>query len=339
MKKIIAWIIIAGLLMVNILPVSAKEYKEYKAGDIVEINLNDRDTKEFYVMKDSNSKSDKLLLISKDVLDGEFNYEQAGEKNKELEENWINASSVRLPNMEEIFGENVNLNESFKFNEPSWALSKYTYWTSTKSRSNTLSEQILKDNKAQNDEGLDFSKTSKEDGTKGLYYTSKNTVDNKVTYYFRGDVENNYVKFGKYTKDLSTVVGYFSNVDSSIKEYATLEECNNASEYNYNCTAFNFAKAGDDIYWKIVRINEDESVRLIYQGSNPSAKGESTVVGISAFNTELFDNGYVGYMYGEFINDKVTIYGDADLDGKVTEDDAVLIEFHVNFPESYPLTE
>ena len=112
-----------------------------------------------------------------------------------------------------------------------------------------LVEQILKDNEIQNDSNIDFSKTSQQDGTKGLYYTNKNTEDNKTVYYFRGAVENNYVYFAGF-------------------------------------------------YWRIIRINEDGSVRLIYQGKTPNAIGENALIGRTVFNEDYGDNAYVGYMYG-----------------------------------------
>ncbi len=113
----------------------------------------------------------------------------------------------------------------------------------------TLVNAILKDNTPQSDANIDFSKTSEEDGTKGLYYTNKNTEDNKTVYYFRGAVENNYVKFAGY-------------------------------------------------YWRIIRINEDGSIRLIYQGETIDATGVDATIGESAFNSNNNDNAYVGYMYG-----------------------------------------
>ena len=113
----------------------------------------------------------------------------------------------------------------------------------------TLPEKILNDNKIQSDTNIDFSKTSEEDGTKGLYYTRINTEGNRPTYYFRGAVENNYVSFAGF-------------------------------------------------YWRIIRINEDGSVRLIYQGIEPDAMEESAAIYSSAFNTQGNDNTYVGYMYG-----------------------------------------
>ena len=54
-------------------------------------------------------------------------------------------------------------------------------------------------------------------------------------------------------------------------------------------------------YWRIVRINGDGSIRLIYSGdssSGPVETGESTQIGTSAFNEQFNDNAYVGYMYG-----------------------------------------
>ena len=111
-----------------------------------------------------------------------------------------------------------------------------------------LTEKILNHNQVQSDESIDFSKTSEEDGTKGLYYTNTNTDDNKTVYYFRGAVENNYVYFAGF-------------------------------------------------YWRIIRINEDGSVRLIYQGESIDATGSNATIGSSAFSIRN-DNAYLGYMYG-----------------------------------------
>jgi len=115
-----------------------------------------------------------------------------------------------------------------------------------------LSGAILRDNLADSDTGIDFNAISSDTNGKGLYYTSTNTENNLRTYYFRGDVKNNYVKFGK-------------DID------------------------------GNDLYWRIVRINEDGSIRLIYQGTSATGNGQ---IGTSAFNESYNDNAYVGYMYG-----------------------------------------
>ena len=113
-------------------------------------------------------------------------------------------------------------------------------------KSTVLAKRILEDNIAQSDSNIDFSQVSSDSNGKGLYFTNKNTEDNKVTYYFRGAVDNNYVYFAGY-------------------------------------------------YWRIIRINEDGSIRMIYQGESADATGEDATIGSSQFNEESDDNAYVGF--------------------------------------------
>ena len=101
----------------------------------------------------------------------------------------------------------------------------------------------------------DFSKTSCSSGcgeaTVGLYKEKIATYDK--TYYFRGDVNDNWVQFAGF-------------------------------------------------YWRIIRINEDGSIRMIYSGdseSGPATVGEDTQIGTSAFSEENRRNEMVGYMYAE----------------------------------------
>ena len=73
------------------------------------------------------------------------------------------------------------------------------------------------------------------------------------SYYYRGNVTNNYVKFA-------------------------------------------------DKYWRIVRINGNGTVRVIYDGTSAHANGESSDdrrIGMWSFNNISNDNVYVGYMYGK----------------------------------------
>ena len=54
-------------------------------------------------------------------------------------------------------------------------------------------------------------------------------------------------------------------------------------------------------YWRIIRINGDGSIRMIYSGdsgSGPIETGGSTQIGTSTFNEQFNDNAYIGYMYG-----------------------------------------
>ena len=179
----------------------------------------------------------------------------------------------------------------------------------------TLAERILADNTALPDTNIDFSQISSDTNGKGLYYTNKNTEDNKTTYYFRGDVTNNYVKFVSQTKDTCKYNGedvVYADLDNEILEYNPTEEqclstnvCANSHYYgnivgldDTNCTAMGGTSTGEnatfasnvteDILWRVVRINEDGSTRLITEN----------IVGDSGFNTNSNDNAYAGYMYG-----------------------------------------
>ena len=100
----------------------------------------------------------------------------------------------------------------------------------------------------------DFTKSACDDSTcesheKGIFETTDN--DGKPTYYYRGSVENNYVKFAGY-------------------------------------------------YWRIIRINSNGSIRMIYDGTVAHKNGEASEdrrYGISQFNPDYDNNMYVGYMY------------------------------------------
>ena len=50
-------------------------------------------------------------------------------------------------------------------------------------------------------------------------------------------------------------------------------------------------------YWRIIRINEDGSIRMIYNGTTTDQTGTTTQVQTSAFNSTRNNNMYVGYMY------------------------------------------
>ena len=122
----------------------------------------------------------------------------------------------------------------------------------------------------------DFSASATEN--EGMY---KATDDLGTSYYFRGAVDNNWVKYGKYTKD--TYYGWDDN-----KGYNILTESCNGVE---NC--YKIASKGDDIYWRIIRINGDGSIRMIYSGVTPPTestkviKTTDTSLGNSPFNKDF----------------------------------------------------
>ena len=55
-------------------------------------------------------------------------------------------------------------------------------------------------------------------------------------------------------------------------------------------------------YWRIIRLNGDGSVRLLYAGTTPNATGSGLSIGTSSFNSTRNSPAYVGFMYGNTIN-------------------------------------
>ena len=136
---------------------------------------------------------------------------------------------------------------------------------------------------------------------KGMY---KAHDDLGMSYYFRGAVDNNWVKYGKYTKD--TYYTYDGDYN-----YSLVSSCDGLAK------CYKIASKGDDMYWRIIRINGDNSIRMIYAGTyapdantkvtltesgnfdddgNPIG-GQKTAVGYSMFNQNDDSAEYVGYMY------------------------------------------
>ena len=105
-------------------------------------------------------------------------------------------------------------------------------------------KDLILSNSQVNEGTPDFSKTATTD--EGIY---KAEDDWGESYYFRGAVNNNWVKFAGY-------------------------------------------------YWRIIRINGDGSIRLIYNGTSTATTGENTMINAyQVFNSNYNRSEYVGYMY------------------------------------------
>ena len=79
----------------------------------------------------------------------------------------------------------------------------------------------------------------------------------------------------------------------------TTDWTNNGQGVTYYYTGANpdnwFYFAG--FYWRIIRINGDGSIRMIYQGTSANTTGTGTQIGTSAFNSSYNNNMYVGFKY------------------------------------------
>ena len=63
-----------------------------------------------------------------------------------------------------------------------------------------------------------------------------------------------------------------------------------------NWVKFGKNESNQDLYWRIIRTNSDDSVRLLYHGTSTTSTG--AYIGTSEFNSSLDNIAYVSYMYG-----------------------------------------
>ena len=87
------------------------------------------------------------------------------------------------------------------------------------------------------------------------------------------------------------------SLDSEIGLYATTDD--DGTSYFYRGAVENNYLSFAGYIWRIVRINGNGSIRLIYSGTSTSATGSATSIGTSQFNSKYFDPTYVGYKYHE----------------------------------------
>ena len=108
----------------------------------------------------------------------------------------------------------------------------------------------------------------------------------------------------------SSVNTIYKLTEADVYSYKTTELFSSdqglyATEDNYG-TSYYYRGAVDNNYvsyagfiWKIVRINGDGSIRLIYNGNSTSSTGVDTGIAATYFSDVIDDPTYVGYMYGK----------------------------------------
>ena len=154
-----------------------------------------------------------------------------------------------------------------------------------------------------------------ETGNAGMYSYTEGTGK---TYYYRGAVDNNWVKYGKFKENQIIYRGFrddttntdlwFDGEQVNYIDYPTLAECqtgvNYDSTYNYKCKEVIYAHKGDDMYWRIIRVDKDNKIKMIYAGSKAPSEntkvaitGANTNMGFTAYNNEYNHAEYVGFQY------------------------------------------
>ena len=122
--------------------------------------------------------------------------------------------------------------------------------------------------------------------------------DYGTSYYFRGNADNNVI-FGKWQVD--QYVGFDSTDRYDFNYYSSLNSCTSATSNNVDCQKI--ISVGDDMCWRILRVNGNGTIRMIYSGTanngicNNSLL-ENMAIGSTNYNTAINDNAYVGYMFG-----------------------------------------
>ena len=150
---------------------------------------------------------------------------------------------------------------------------------------------------------------SVETSNAGMYSYTEGTGK---TYYYRGTVDNNWVKYGKFKEDQIVYRGFRNENSTDTSDmynfnyidYPTLAECQNSSSYNYKCKEVVYAHKGDDMYWRIIRVDKDNKIKMIYAGSKAPSEntkvaitGADTNMGMTAYNNDDNHAEYVGFQY------------------------------------------
>ena len=148
------------------------------------------------------------------------------------------------------------------------------------------------------------------DYSTGTYYTCGNTSTSCDTMYLLTKVTSSInqttqqVTYNLTKYNYTATILSYDNSESGL--YSTADD-EGTSYYYRGMVGGNYVKFANK-YWRIVRINGDNSVRLIYDGTTSHENGESSSnrqVGTSSFNSRWSDNAYVGYMYGDTSTNEV----------------------------------
>ena len=159
--------------------------------------------------------------------------------------------TTSIPKKEELLVFNSEKSSCTNSATPSWNSDKWSLKVNNLTTSGTDCNLYFKRGASSNilanvtvNEGTpDFSQVATSD--EGVFKTQD---DDGTSYYWRGAVTNNYVKFA-------------------------------------------------NKFWRIIRINGDGTIRLIYQGTSATSTGTDAQIGTSAFNSSYTNNMYVGFRY------------------------------------------
>lgn len=127
--------------------------------------------------------------------------------------------------------------------------------------------------------------------TLDVYIYPKNTITGKIL----GDNVDNITAYSTYSSVSNNNRPNFSNAAITDEGMFTDFDNDGVSTYFRGAVTNNYVKFAN-FWWRIIRVNGNGSVRLIYQGDSATGNGQ---IDTGAFNTNRNDNAHVGYMYGK----------------------------------------
>ena len=143
----------------------------------------------------------------------------------------------------------------------------------------------------------------------GSSYETINSSDNSYTYTFNNlesgtaypikvQVIDNAGNIGEISKEISTEADSAGAyiLASANRPTGQTTDWTGQTTYYYTGNPNNWVQFAG-FWWRIIRINGDGSIRMIYQGTSANATGEGTQIGTSTFNNSFKNKTYVGLVY------------------------------------------
>ena len=290
-----------------------------------------------YGKSPTTKNGNKEITLQVSNVNGTNNF--ANEKNFDFDSSWTNnkrtlVSGASISSMGSLTTQNISITGKYynlTISQSSLEGKSFTgkiYVTNHKCEtSDGAALTILKNNGGESsitelDESEFANVTTASD--KGMY---KKADDLGTSYYYRGAVNNNWVRFGKEPNKCmynNSEVLYAEIVDGelNIRKVKNQEECLSTNMcmsqgmYGVGINETLCQAAGGtpltekatftppDIYWRIIRINGDGSIRMIYSGTTAPTSATATVmtglgtqISTSTFNDNIDKAEYVGYQY------------------------------------------
>ena len=155
--------------------------------------------------------------------------------------------------------------------------------------------------------GISSYKFSKDNGSS---YETINSNDSSYTYTFNNlesgtaypikvQIIDNAGNIGEVNKEISTESDRAASdyiLASANRPTGQTTDWTGQTTYYYTGKPNNWVQFAG-FWWRIIRINGNGTIRMIYQGTSANETGAGTQIQTSAFNSSYNNNMYVGYMY------------------------------------------